>query len=146
MGKKIQIDSYYDITCNHCGKSRSTDYQKGMETNPAMLRKLAYKEGWKYKEGMTLCPECIKNYNIAKWEPVEGANIPIDPNWPGFLGKTKEKYWVMTREGWVVYGYLYSNQYSESQLAVWCTEGEYYNNVTHWAPYGKPIKKDGESE
>ena len=138
--KRIQIDTYYDITCNHCGKSRSTDFQMGMEMSKSRLSKLAYNEGWKCKNEITLCPECAKNYNIAQWESVEGANIPIDPQLPGLMSKTKEKYWVMTRDGWVVYGYIYHNQYSETNFAVWCTENECYNNVTHWAPHGKPIK------
>ena len=141
--KKIQIDAYYDVTCSHCGKSRSTDYQQGMEMNKSRLSKLAYKEGWKCKNERTLCPECVKNYSIAQWESIEGASVLIDPHWPGFLGKTKEKYWVMTRVGWVVYGHIYANQYSETNFAVWCAEDECYNNVTHWAPHGKPIEKVG---
>ena len=64
--KSLRIDKYFDITCSVCGFSRSTDYERGFETNPSRLRKLAKAEGWKSvlseatddgTEG-TLCPSC----------------------------------------------------------------------------------------
>lgn len=70
---KIRIDTYYDITCDHCSRSWSTDFnaneQKmnrndeggmGMETNKQRLSRLAYASGWKCKNGKTLCPECAE--------------------------------------------------------------------------------------
>lgn len=58
--KKIKIDTYYDITCDRCGKSRSTDYNLGMLTCKKELQKYAYAEGWKCKNGVTMCPDCVK--------------------------------------------------------------------------------------
>ena len=55
---KIKIDSYYDVTCCCCARSRSSDFEKGMETSKSLLSKLAYKEGWRCRDGITLCPEC----------------------------------------------------------------------------------------
>ena len=67
---KIRIDTYYDITCDKCGRSWSTDFSyndramtaagMGMWQNKALLLKAAYKSGWKYRKGATLCPDCLK--------------------------------------------------------------------------------------
>lgn len=55
---KIHIDAYYDLTCRACGRSRSTDFGKGMEISKSFLNKRAYAEGWKCRAGKTLCPNC----------------------------------------------------------------------------------------
>ncbi len=57
---KIKIDTYFDVTCTQCAKSRSTDYEQGMETSKSILSKLAYSEGWKCLNGKTLCPICAR--------------------------------------------------------------------------------------
>lgn len=57
---KIRIDTYYDLTCDSCARSRSTDFEKGMETQKGLLMKIAYAEGWKCVMGETLCPDCIR--------------------------------------------------------------------------------------
>lgn len=57
---KIKIDTYYDVSCDNCSKSRSTDFNMGMEMSKRLLSKRAYNEGWKCREGKTLCPECAK--------------------------------------------------------------------------------------
>lgn len=57
---KIHIETYFDVTCSECGKSRSTDFEFGMETSKSRLSRLAYSEGWKCKGGKTLCPICAK--------------------------------------------------------------------------------------
>lgn len=67
---KIQIDTYHDITCQECGMSWSTDFNantqrmdgSGMGMNPSKsgLSRLAYRSGWKCRDGKTLCPECLK--------------------------------------------------------------------------------------
>lgn len=69
---KIRIDTYYDITCDECCRSWSTDFNArdgkmnycgdggmGMARNKTILTKSAYASGWKYKSGKTLCPECV---------------------------------------------------------------------------------------
>lgn len=66
---KIRIDTYYDITCDSCGRSWSTDFNAnngqmddggmGMATSKQWLSKVAYKSGWKCRKGKTLCPECV---------------------------------------------------------------------------------------
>lgn len=68
---KIRIDTYYDLTCDHCGCSWSTDFNvndggmnkyggMGMATSKKLLSKIAYKAGWKCRGGKTLCHECLK--------------------------------------------------------------------------------------
>lgn len=71
---KIRIDTYYDITCDCCGRSWSTDFNvnegrmsrfrdggMGMEMDKKLLSKMAYSSGWKCKAGRTLCPDCLKD-------------------------------------------------------------------------------------
>lgn len=75
---KIKIDAYYDITCDGCRMSWSTDFDAerkmmgrygnggmGMATNKAWLSKAAYQSGWKCKGGKTLCPECLKKGDLV---------------------------------------------------------------------------------
>jgi len=70
---KIRIDTYFDLTCDNCSRSWSTDFdcriQKmdpnggggmGMATDKQWLRKQANSHGWKNRAGKTLCPECLK--------------------------------------------------------------------------------------
>lgn len=52
------IDTYYDLTCTECAKSRSTDYEKGMETRKDLLLKYARTEGWRCISNKVLCPSC----------------------------------------------------------------------------------------
>lgn len=61
---KIRIDTYFDITCASCAKSRSTDFEMGMETQKGRLLKLAYSEGWKCISKRTLCPDCVKKRQL----------------------------------------------------------------------------------
>lgn len=68
---KIQIDTWYDVTCHCCARSRSSDFEKGMATSKTVLSKLAYREGWKSRNGVTLCPDCsLKDFERMKY--VEG--------------------------------------------------------------------------
>ena len=101
---KIHIDTYYDITCQECGKSRSTDFQMGMEMSKARLSKLAYSEGWKCKANITLCPICARIADEPAWVPVTLGNIPLTSDAIGLDGKTAKKYWVSAHNGCVVYG------------------------------------------
>lgn len=55
---KIKLDTWYDVSCSRCAKSRSTDYERGMEQKKFILSKRAYAEGWKCRGGETLCPVC----------------------------------------------------------------------------------------
>lgn len=63
---KILIDTYYDVSCVNCGRSRSTDFEKGMETTKKSLSKRAYAEGWKCRKGKTLCPDCAESPRAIK--------------------------------------------------------------------------------
>lgn len=68
---KIRIDTYYDITCDGCCRSWSTDFDgnkmttyknyggMGMAANKQWLGKSAYAAGWRNYKGKTLCPECM---------------------------------------------------------------------------------------
>ena len=137
---KIHIDTYYDLTCQECGKSRSTDYQMGMEMSKARLSKLAYLEGWKCKSNRTLCPECAKIAENPMWVSVTLGGIPLTSDEIGLDGKTEEKYWVIAHNGYRCKGYIYKNPYSNTGYAVYCGDDVYFNNVTHWSPDGKPKK------
>lgn len=67
---KIKIDTYFDITCDGCAKSWSTDFNAserqmtdggmGMATSKQWLSKAAYRSGWKCIKNKTLCPECVR--------------------------------------------------------------------------------------
>ena len=52
------IDTYYDLTCSCCAKSRSTDFEMGMETQKARLVKYARAEGWRCIQNKLFCPDC----------------------------------------------------------------------------------------
>lgn len=56
---KRYIDTYYDLTCSVCAKSRSTDYEMGMETRKDILLKHAHSEGWQCIDKL-LCPDCVR--------------------------------------------------------------------------------------
>lgn len=74
----IRIDTYFDITCDCCARSWSTDFDgnkmavitgnggMGMATDKKWLRKAASKAGWKCKDGRTLCPECAETADKPK--------------------------------------------------------------------------------
>lgn len=59
----MKIDAYYDITCCHCGRSRSSDFEKGMEISKNLLRRVAAKEGWMTDKETKrpVCPDCYFN-------------------------------------------------------------------------------------
>jgi len=74
MYNKIRIDTYYDLTCDNCARSWSTDFDyvskkmnqlnvggMGMAMDRNSLYHMAYKAGWKCRKGKTLCPECLQN-------------------------------------------------------------------------------------
>lgn len=58
----MKIDTYYDITCCRCARSRSTDFEKGMHHNKTALRKFAKAEGWgrDRETNNPICPDCMK--------------------------------------------------------------------------------------
>lgn len=53
-----RVDRYYDLTCDSCARSRSSDFEKGMETDGKVALACAYAEGWRKIKKMTLCPDC----------------------------------------------------------------------------------------
>lgn len=57
----MKADRYYDVTCCRCGRSRSTDFEKGMEQGREYLLKVAKREGWKEDKtsGRPVCPLCV---------------------------------------------------------------------------------------
>ena len=42
----MKVDTYYDITCCRCARSRSTDFELGMCQSEKTLRFYAKAEGW----------------------------------------------------------------------------------------------------
>lgn len=70
---KVRIDTYYDLTCDSCARSWSTDFRvddrrmdvngdggMGMARSKSHLSKAAYRAGWKCFRGRILCPECLE--------------------------------------------------------------------------------------
>ena len=53
-----KVDVHFDITCNICGFTRRTDFEKSFEASMKRIRKYAKEEGWRCIGGETLCPEC----------------------------------------------------------------------------------------
>lgn len=64
----LHIDTYYDLSCENCAKSWSSDFCFGMSSSKEWLRKAAKKEGWRVNSGKTLCPECARKHreNVIK--------------------------------------------------------------------------------
>lgn len=60
-----RVDRYYDVTCDGCARSRSTDFEKGMERDRDVIRKLAVSEGWRKIGKKTLCPDCARKKEKA---------------------------------------------------------------------------------
>ena len=57
----MKIDTYYDITCSCCARSRSTDFEHGMHFSKPLLAKHAKREGWG-EDSVTklpICPDCM---------------------------------------------------------------------------------------
>ena len=63
MASKIQILNYYDIQCDKCSRFRSSDFGAGLEDNKGRLQRTAYREGWGRRANMTLCPDCLREYD-----------------------------------------------------------------------------------
>lgn len=131
---EMNLDIYYDITCQKCGKVRSKDFCCGVNPNKTDLIKNAEEEGWRVIEGVNHCPVCAADHDGTIWKNVKLVEPPINKNWTGFNSRTKKKYKVLTKEGHIVEGYIYLNQYSSTGYAVWCGEDYYFSNVTHWIP------------
>ena len=60
----IRIDTYYDVTCDFCGKPYSTDYEKAMgfmtkDYHLADFRETVKADGWKCLNGKNCCPNCV---------------------------------------------------------------------------------------
>ena len=70
----MRIDKYYDIRCDMCLKSRSADLHGGLgmwEQDAKSFRKAIKREGWKFVNGMTLCPICALTKGIEATEDKE---------------------------------------------------------------------------
>ena len=46
---KIKIDTYFDISCCQCAKSRSTDYEQGMEVSKVIIKISIFRRMEMYK-------------------------------------------------------------------------------------------------
>lgn len=55
---KLHIDTWYDLACDCCARSWSTDFENGMSPSKEKLSKSAYRKGWKCRKGKNLCPDC----------------------------------------------------------------------------------------
>ena len=58
--RKPVPDTYYDVTCGECARSRSTDFEMGMEASKDVLRARASQEGWIRKDKKNICPDCAR--------------------------------------------------------------------------------------
>ena len=65
----MKIRKYYDLTCDECGRSYSTDYGHGFEASIAKLVDIATKEGWgpTVNGKATLCPVCNHKMSLGKF-------------------------------------------------------------------------------
>jgi hypothetical protein len=133
---ELKLDIYYDITCKHCGRTRSRDFSCGIAiTNQAELLEKAAEDGWKIIDGKNACPICARiHYVDTPWKSVKDVEPPVDKRLTGVDSSTSTKYMVLTKEGHIVEGYIYLNKYSCSGYAVWLGGDDYFNNVTHWIP------------
>lgn len=61
----MKIDVYYDVTCCHCAKSRSTDFEMGMSYSRHHIQRAARREGWGSDKdtGAPICPDCMSRIN-----------------------------------------------------------------------------------
>lgn len=128
------FETYYDIKCDHCSRTRSEDYGKGKHGNKYDLTKQATAEGWRVVDDKNVCPICHTLASDPAWQSVGVVSPPVVPDVKGIDSKTKKKYIVMTKEGHVVRGYIYENGFSCSGYAVSLGGDDYINNVTHWVP------------
>lgn len=133
------IDTYYDITCSHCSRKRSIDFEKGKSNMSSYsFETQVYTEGWRVVNGKNVCPYCDKLLHDPAWVSVGVQSPPINTRFIGISSKTDKRYHCFTKEGHTIYGYIYSNDYSCSGYAVQQVDAfgdeTYYNNVTHWVP------------
>lgn len=130
------FDTYYDITCAHCSRTRSVDFGKGKWSSgaPYNFEMQIHSEGWRVIDGKNVCPHCNNLIHDPAWVSVGVKSPPVDTNWTGINSATKRKYRCFTKEGHTVYGYIYQNSYSCSGYAVYLGGDDYINNVTHWVP------------
>lgn len=56
----INIDKYYDVGCEFCGKHLSTDYQTGLFDTRKQAETRAKQIGFKTKDKKNICPECSR--------------------------------------------------------------------------------------
>ena len=131
---EFKLDTYYDLTCAQCDRTRSRDFHTGVNSDKVQMIKNAEDEGWRVIEGKNFCPICARVHDGSIWKDVKDVEPPVDRNWTGINSSTNKKYMVLTKEGHVVEGYIYLNQYSCSGYAVYCGGDDYFNNVTHWIP------------
>lgn len=81
MRTRLHIDPYFDITCQNCAKSWSTDFDgnakqmgrfgnggMGMATDRKWLERAAHNSGWRCRGGKTLCPECVASLEGSRNE------------------------------------------------------------------------------
>ena len=132
---EFKLDTYYDLTCEYCGRTRSKDFNCGTNPNKEDLLRNAAEDGWKIIDGKNTCPICAVIHDVdSPWKNVKDVEPPVDKRLTGVDSSTGDRYMVLTKEGHVVDGYIYLNQYSCSGYAVWCGGDDYFNNVTHWIP------------
>ena len=131
---ELKLDVYYDTTCHKCTRTRSKDFNKDVSSNQIEILKNAETEGWRVIEGKNFCPICARVHDGSIWKSVTDVEPPVDNRLTGVDSSTSDKYMVLTKEGHVVEGYIYLNQYSCSGYAVYVGGDEYLNNVTHWIP------------
>lgn len=132
---EFTIDTYYDITCAHCSRNRSSDFSKGKYASTLHdFSQQIYSEGWRVIDDKNVCPICSKLNADKAWVSVGVKSPPTVLNRTGIESKTVKTYVVITKECHTVRGYIYNNPYSCSGYAVYLGGDSYLNNVTHWVP------------
>ena len=67
----MNIETWYDIGCDICGRHRSTDFERGLATTKKGLSEKAKIEGWRFIDNKNICPVCAKERERVRERGVE---------------------------------------------------------------------------
>ena len=65
----MKTTAYYDVHCERCGFSLSTDFEMGMAPTKREALQWAREKGFHDVGGETLCPNCIESIHKNKGYP-----------------------------------------------------------------------------
>ena len=62
----IRVEPYYDTTCDVCGRSVSSDFERGMAPTKLMAKIWAWEEGFRCINKKVYCPDCLREKEESK--------------------------------------------------------------------------------